>query len=237
MKNKILIGLFIFCLALIGAGCGESTDTHNINKSATIANVTIPSSGTLGRFMGKLDTLVIASEDLPVAYGPYKGTDDYQDYGYYKASHLKEEEEKAGYNEGDLIQLYIADKIVSANDYGLSSVDLSFHEFKDTATAAKNYAYNKGYYLEMGIKSFSNIKDEHFYYGDTSSESSNSQYSTTRWGISILIDNLWVNINIDLPATATATEINSIVDNWYKKVEVYQPGTAADVTAENASGI
>ena len=237
MKNKILIGLFIFCLAIIGTGCGVSTDTQNNNKSSTIANVKIPTSGITGRFMGKLDTLVITSEDLPVAYGPYKGTDDYQDYGYYTASHLKEEEEKAGYNKGDLIQLYIADKIVSANDYELSSIDLSLFEFKDTATAAKNYANNKWYYSQMGVESFPDITDEHFYYKDAPNEATNSIYSTTRWIVGILIENLWVNFDIKLPVAATETEINGIINNWYKKFEAYQAGTAADVTAENASGI
>ncbi len=228
--------------------------TTNANRlslvnGAVIGNVNVPPAGDPGKFQGKLEQLDFQPTDLPAVYGPYS-IDKNLDQGGYSKNFSVTSEDK------DSTQVYNSPTMSnfdSSPNSAWADASFSFHTFVDTSAAAHDYASTEsiakifrepanqnfaGYNRNTQYSSFSKLGVDNVVTKswDDLKGTEADRFATKSWSISMLISNANVGMLIKLPFAATDNDVEQVVMNWLKHIDTYQPGTPADIQAENAAG-
>ncbi|MBI5404699.1 MAG: hypothetical protein HY976_00565 [Candidatus Kerfeldbacteria bacterium] len=229
--SKLLLAVSIVTTALmvIGAGCSKSSTSDSLSAtSETDAwKVTVPIAGNPGVFRGKLETLVIDAEDLPIGYGPYDTNPS------SKAEYVKISETGSG-----MTQQYSPQQLTGENL--IFTERMSLLTFRDTSSAAEYYniivtAAPLGFQQNGTQGTFTGIGDANFYQTIPYVNQFDAQYNSTTWEYWIVKSNLVVTGQVVAPTSFTVSDMQTLLDAWEQKTSTYIPATDAELQKENDS--
>lgn len=188
-----------------------------------IGNVSIPLAVDAGKFHGKLGQLNFVANDMPAEYGHYVTlVDPAPEYAQSPSQILSDDKAEQYYTSG------VSNAMSGSASQATALAGASVATFTTTYASSLHYGLEKNnvrstaQYLDLGYDNFM-VK-------------TSSDITRTHWTGIILVSNAIVQIDIQLPATATDAQAQTIVNNWLRHIDTYKKGTSADVQAENSSG-
>ncbi len=239
----------LLMVIMVASGCVRNTDLSvngNVNLVATptyspATNDRDRIKGSVGKVVGKLESLVLTTKDIPSSFGIFSstatsnGTHSPAKGYYYAGKDIQQMIKNESQNPGT-VQLYIADELVK------NYPDFAYDNIEQRVTVYENEGYPTALLKPIAVEQLKGIEEKSGFALPVQKSFSefaypNQYFSVSNnnkdWDVQIAYSNAIVSVNLHFNQIISEENLYKIIKQFEAKFKAYIPGDKNDFVQEN----